>query len=300
MVYVYSPQYEVDIGPHVFPTEKYRLIFETLKAEGWIQENNLVAPAMPGAQEISSLFTPAYWEDLSTARLTMRTARSELPVNRRIIDAQLLAAAGSALAAETALETGAAYHIGGGFHHAFPDHAEGFCYVNDIAWAVLHLLSRSLPRIAVIDLDLHQGNGTAFYFQKNRRVFTFSMHQEHLYPVKQKSTLDIGLENETGDDEYLSRLETALDGIFRNFDPVFIIYQGGADPYQFDQLGHLRLTAEGLARRDEAVIQRCRQSGRPMITVLGGGYAEQLSDTVEIHCTTARIMEKHFPSRTPR
>lgn len=300
MVYVYSPQYEVDIGPHVFPTAKYRLIFETLKTEGRIRENNLATPEMPNAREISSLFTPEYWEDLSAARLTTRTARSELPVNRRIIDAQLLAAAGSALAAETALETGAAYHIGGGFHHAFPDHAEGFCYVNDIAWAVLRLRSRSLPRIAVIDLDLHQGNGTAFYFQQDHRVFTFSMHQEHLYPVKQKSTLDIGLENEISDDEYLSRLETALNDIFRKFDPCFIIYQGGADPYQFDQLGRLGLTAAGLAQRDEAVIERCRQFGRPMITVLGGGYAEELSDTVEIHCTTARIMEKHFTSWPPR
>lgn len=295
MIYVYSPDYEVDIGPHVFPTEKYRLIHERLRSERSIRDDNLIAPVMPGAAELERLLIPAYREDLAAARTTMRTVRSELPVSRAIIDAQLLAAGGSALAAQQALDSGSAFHIGGGFHHAFPDHAEGFCYVNDIAFACDRALQRGVERIAVIDLDLHQGNGTAVYFREEDRVFTFSMHQERLYPAKQRSDLDIGLDNGTGDEEYLLRLEQALNGIFREFDPQFIIYQCGADPYQFDQLGQLGLTAEGLARRDKAVVKRCADRSIPLVAVLGGGYADELTDTVEIHCTTARIMAGAFP-----
>lgn len=295
MVYVYSPRYEVDIGSHVFPTAKYRLIFERLRAEGLVRDDNLISPVMPAPDDLNRLLTPAYREDLTAARTTMRTARSELPVTRDIIEAQLLAAGGSALAAERAIEAGCAFHIGGGFHHAFPDHAEGFCYVNDIAFACDRLLHRGVERIAIIDLDLHQGNGTAVYFRDEERVYTFSMHQERLYPAKQKSDLDIGLDNETEDEEYLTRLEKALADIFRDFDPKFIIYQCGADPYQFDQLGRLRLTAKGLGQRDSAVIERCAGRSIPLVAVLGGGYAEELSDTVEIHCTTARIMAGACP-----
>jgi acetoin utilization deacetylase AcuC-like enzyme len=193
-----------------------------------------------------------------------------------------------------ALKHGCAFHIGGGFHHSFPDHAEGFCYFNDIALAAVELLEKGVPRIAVVDGDLHQGNGTARYFENEERVFTFSIHQERLYPQKQRSDLDVGLDDETGDEEYLAKLNDSLDTIFGDFGPEFVIYQCGADPYRFDQLGQLRLTVEGLIRRDEAVVSRCAARKIPMIAVLGGGYAEDLADTVEIHCNTARTMARHY------
>jgi acetoin utilization deacetylase AcuC-like enzyme len=294
MDFVYSPRYEVDLGPHVFPTVKYRLIYEQLRAEGIVTAQNLVEPHLPERAELAKILLPGYLEDLLAARSTIRTRPSELPVEPEIIQAQLLAGGGSVQAAMLALEHGAAYHIGGGFHHAFTDHAEGFCYLNDIVLAVNRLLEKGIPRIAVIDCDLHQGNGTARYFEPEERVFTFSIHQERLFPPKQRSDLDVGLDNETGDEAYLDKLNHALDSIFGDFGPSFVIFQCGADPYRFDQLGQLRLTVEGLSRRDEAVTSRCAGRKIPMIAVLGGGYAEDLSDTVEIHCQTARTMVRYY------
>jgi acetoin utilization deacetylase AcuC-like enzyme len=292
MFFIYAPEYEIDIGPHVFPTEKYRRIADQLRSERIVSDQNIRPPSRPSREDLAMILDPAYLDDLLAARMTMRTARSELPVKMDIIAGQILAAGGSVKAAELARECGAAFHIGGGFHHAFPDHAEGFCYLNDIALAAVKMLTAGVRKIAVVDCDLHQGNGTARYFETEDRVFTFSIHQENLYPLKQRSDLDIGLENGTGDAEYLAKLSGALDQIIDGFKPEFVIYQCGADPYLFDQLGDLRLTIDGLGRRDEMVIGRCRNLGIPLIAVLGGGYAEQLDDTVEIHCNTARIMAR--------
>jgi acetoin utilization deacetylase AcuC-like enzyme len=139
---------------------------------------------------------------------------------------------------------------------------------------------------------LHQGNGTAKFFENEKRVFTFSIHQEQLYPQKEKSDIDIGLDIGTGDDEYLQKLGTALDTVYNDFQPNLVIYVAGADPYILDQLGSLRLTLEGLKKRDELVVKRARASGIPIISVLAGGYAEDINDTVEIHCNTARVMSR--------
>jgi acetoin utilization deacetylase AcuC-like enzyme len=293
-IFVYSALYNAEIGHHVFPTNKYRLIHDRLAAEKIITGDNVVTPAMPDKKDMLRIVTREYADDLVHLRTTARTFPSEMPVARAIIEAQMLCCDGSYQAAQAAMDRGGCYHIGGGFHHAFPDHAEGFCYLNDICYAAVRMLENGVKKIAVVDCDLHQGNGTAKFFEHEDRVFTFSMHQEHLYPKKERSNLDIGLDLETGDDEYLKDLDGALTTVISGFQPQLIIYLAGADPYMFDQLGNLKLTIAGLIERDEMVLGRARENGIAVAAVLGGGYAEDLDDTIEIHCNTARIMQKLF------
>ncbi len=290
MKFVYSPSYKADIGFHVFPTEKYNMIHDRLKEEGIVTDTNVFEPERPTVEDLLKIIRREYLDDLLNTRLTPRTLASEMPVNKAIIDAHILCCGGSFKAAILARESGACYHIGGGFHHAFPDHAEGFCYLNDVVFAAKMLLEHGVEKIAVIDCDLHQGNGTARFFENEKRVFTFSIHQELLYPKKERSDLDIGLDMGTGDDEYLQKLEGALNTIYGKFIPSHVIYLAGADPYDLDQLGSLRLTIEGLKKRDEMVIAMAFERKIPVSVVLGGGYAEDVNDTVEIHCNTARVM----------
>jgi len=266
------------------------MIYSRLKEEGIINDNNVCEPESPSPEDLLKIIDREYLDDLLNTRMTARTFPSEMPVNKAIIDAQILCCGGSFLASKLARESGAGYHIGGGFHHAFPNHAEGFCYLNDVVYAAAMMSEQGVQRITVVDCDLHQGNGTAKFFQGNDRVFTFSIHQEWLYPKKEKSDLDIGLDNFVGDEEYLQKLNMALDEIFTDFKPEFMIYLAGADPYIFDQLGSLKITLQGLRRRDELVIGRAFDSKIPVAVVLGGGYAEDINDTVEIHCNTARVM----------
>jgi len=222
-------------------------------------------------------------------RWTARTVRSELPLTWEIILGYLIHAAGTIAACRLGLEDGVAMHLGGGFHHAFADHGEGFCYVNDVAVAVRKLQAEGrIARAAVIDCDLHQGNGTARIFQADPAVFTFSIHQEHLYPIKEKSDLDIGLADETGDDIYVEHLQAAVPKILAEHKPELVIYVAGADPFKDDQLGALRLTKRGLAMRDRVVIEGCHRRGIPVVPVLAGGYALNTADTVDIHTNTAR------------
>lgn len=297
MRFVFSPTYWTDIGVHVFPTQKYYLVHDKLKDEGIITENNVLVPEKPSSDELLKIIEQEYLDDLLKQRLTSRTLPSEMPVNEAIISAQILFCGGSYLAAKLAKDCGACFHIGGGFHHAFQNHAEGFCYLNDVVFAAAMMLEQGVDKIAVVDCDLHQGNGTAKFFENEKRVFTFSIHQEQLYPIKEKSDIDIGLDIGTGDDEYLQKLGTALDTVYNDFQPNLVIYVAGADPYILDQLGSLRLTLEGLKKRDELVVKRARASGIPIISVLAGGYAEDINDTVEIHCNTARVMAETFPPK---
>lgn len=290
MKFVFSPAYRADIGTHVFPTEKYYLICNKLREEGIITDNNVFEPEKAAPDDLLKIVDKEYLDDLLNVRLTRRTFTSEMPVKKGIIDAQILCCGGSYLAAKFAEESSTCYHIGGGFHHAFPDHAEGFCYLNDVVFAVVMMLEQKVQKIAVVDCDLHQGNGTAKFFEHENRVFTFSIHQEYLYPKKEKSDLDIGLDNGVGDEDYLQKLDSALKKIFDGFNPDFLMYLAGADPYIFDQLGSLRLTIEGLRKRDEMVVGRAFEKKIPVATVLGGGYAQDINDTVEIHCNTARVL----------
>ncbi|HWC07075.1 MAG TPA: histone deacetylase [Gemmatimonadota bacterium] len=290
---VTSPAYETDIGPHVFPTEKYRGVRERLQEEGLTK---VVEPEPPDREELLQVHTAAYLDDLAALRWTPRTWRSELPISEPIVRWFELSCGGTVAAARLALASGWAAHLGGGFHHAFADHAEGFCYLNDLAVAARVLQTAGeVERVAVIDVDVHQGNGTAAIFADDPSVFTFSIHQEDNYPLKERSDLDVGLlsydRSRPGspyvtDDLYLDLVESALPRILDRFRPDLVLYQAGADPYEKDRLGGFRLTLEGLARRDATVIGACGERGIPVAITLGGGYAEELADTVAIHTGT--------------
>lgn len=287
---VYSPEYECDIGPHVFPTRKYRLVLERMIEDGDITASEVLAPPAPTRGQLERVHTPEYLRDLAELRDSPGTRMSELPLTREIVHAYALACGGTLRAAREALRAGAAVHLGGGFHHAYPDHAEGFCYLNDLAVAIRVLQGEgAIRRAAVVDLDVHQGNGTASIFARDPEVFTLSMHQEQLYPVpKEHSSLDVGLEVGTGDREYLARLDEALPQVWAHA-PELVLYQAGADPYVGDMLGALALTLDGLAARDTRVLEGCAARGIPVVVTLGGGYAREVGDTVRIHHRTARI-----------
>ncbi len=287
---VYSPDYVCDIGPHVFPVVKFRLLRDRLVEEGDVGAADLLEPPLAPRADLLLVHTPEYLEDLEQLRLTARTLFSELPLDPLIVRAYVLAAGGTTLAAREALVRGAAINLGGGFHHAGSDRAEGFCYVNDLAVAA-RVLQRDagVRRVAVVDLDVHQGNGTAQVFAGDASVFTLSMHQENNYPVpKARSRLDVGLADRTGDDDYLARLAEALESVWA-FEPQIVLYQAGADPFQGDQLGGLALTHAGLEARDRRVLEGCAGRGIPVAVTLGGGYARQLEDTLRIHLRTCRI-----------
>jgi len=287
---VWSVAYGCDIGTHVFPTEKYEATYRALIASGDVQGETDVSPP-PASRELLALaHEPAYLDDLDALRWTPRTQYSELPLTREIVDAFALGASGTTLAARLALERGAAAHLGGGLHHAYAGHAEGFCYINDLAVAARAMLGEGrVERIAIVDLDVHQGNGTAHIFRAEPAVFTLSVHQENNYPMpKEAGDLDVGLDDGTGDDAYLSALAPALERVWA-FAPQLVLYQAGADPYRDDQLGGLALSLAGLEARDRAVLEGCARRGIAVATTLGGGYARRLEDTVHIHATTSRL-----------
>lgn len=293
-MYVYSPLYYADFGPHVFPVEKYRLVYRALLDSG-VPASEFLEPAPATREELELVHTPAYLDDLEACRRTDRTLWSELPLTREIVSLFVLSAGGTTLAAREALEDGWSMHLCGGFHHAFADRAEGFCYVNDLAVAV-RVLQRdgSIRRAAVVDCDLHQGNGTARIFLRDSGVLTFSIHQRDLYPVKEKSDLDIHLDDFTEDAVYLETLRRVLPGIVGDFRPELVVYQAGADPYREDQLGSLALSKQGLLERDGLVFRACKEAGVPVLGTLGGGYARKVADTVAIHVGTCLAAREIF------
>jgi acetoin utilization deacetylase AcuC-like enzyme len=286
---VYSPGYRCDIGPHVFPVEKFDLVRRSLIAAGDLREEDVILAAPAAREDLLLVHTPAYLDDLAELRWTPRTSCSELPLTAEIVSAYCLAAGGTTQAARAALDLGVGINLGGGFHHAYADLASGFCYINDLAVAI-RVLARDgrIRRAAVVDADVHQGNGTAHLFRADPEVFTFSIHQQHLYPVKEQSDLDIGLENFTGDEEFNGRLAEGLERVWAHR-PEIVLYQAGADPYEEDQLGSLRLTFAGLEQRDRLVIDGCADRGIPVVVTLGGGYARNVTDTVRIHARTCQL-----------
>ena len=287
---VHSPQYHCDIGPHVFPVEKFAMVRAHLVNQREIEPGEIVTPEPAPRQDLLAAHTPEYLDDLEGLRWTHRTQMSELPLTAEIVRAYRLAAAGTTLAARGALERGCGINLGGGVHHASADRAEGFCYLNDLAVAV-RILRREgrVRRAAVVDLDVHQGNGTALIFHGDETVFTLSVHQEMNYPApKPPSTLDVGLPDRTGDDEYLRRLDPALEAVW-SFGPEIVLYQAGADPFAEDQLGGLSLGFEGLEARDRRVLEGCARRGIPVVVTLGGGYARRVEDTVRIHSRTCQL-----------
>ena len=286
---IWSPRYEVNIGKHVFPVEKYRLVKERLEDGGWLEKARLESPEPATDEDILRVHSPAYWEKITTGAFTPSEERIlEIPFSDDLREASVFCAGGTTQAGRLALAEGRAVHLGGGFHHAFADHGEGFCLLNDVAIAVATLLAEgATERIAVVDLDVHHGNGTAAIFADEPRVFTFSMHHQWNYPaLKPPGDLDVGLEDGVGDEEYLGLLREHLLRILEKFRPELILYLAGADPYEADQLGGLALSLEGLRARDELVVATAREAGVGVAVTLAGGYAIRPSDTVAIHCGT--------------
>ncbi|MFH1848276.1 MAG: histone deacetylase [Candidatus Omnitrophota bacterium] len=284
---VYADAYLVDIGAHVFPTEKYNMVRDLLIEKEDFKKGDFIQPEPAGDEDILLVHHKAYLQRLKSGTLSMaEIARLELPYSKELVFASLLCVKGSIMAARYALKDRVGIHIGGGFHHAFPECGEGFCVFNDIAIAIKRLQKEgAVKKAMVIDCDLHQGNGTAFIFKGDKTVFTFSIHQENNYPMpKPPSDLDIGLPDGAGDDEYLDELKANVPKIIDAFKPDLIFYVAGADPYKNDQIGGLNLSISGLKQRDEIIFDGA--SGKfniPVCVVLAGGYAPDTNDTARIH-----------------
>jgi len=288
---VWHQAYEVDIGPHVFPTAKYRLICDRLLADGTVDSRDVIAPAPATTDDVRRVHDADYVDRILTGRLSdAEVLQLEVPFSSALREAMWLAAGGTSLTAELAMQDGVAVHLGGGFHHAFADHGEGFCLINDVAIAVRKLQHDELiRRPLILDLDVHQGNGTAAIFATDPAVRTISVHQQHNYPAeKPPSDLDIGLADGVGDDEYMRAVESSVMPFVLSHEPDLVFYLAGADPYRHDLLGGLGLTIDGLRHRDAYVFDQLLRSGIPVAVTLAGGYAQRQADTVEIHCNTVR------------
>ncbi len=286
---VYSPKYEVNYGEHSFSTAKFRLAADACRAFA-----DILVPAEPSREDLLLVHGPDWVEKLMTGALSPAdVARLELPFSPEIALAHRLSAGGTLLAARHALETGVGLHAGGGAHHAFRDHGEGYCAVNDIAFAILKLRAEGmLERAAVVDLDVHQGNGTASIFKGDPDTFTFSMHQYGLYPeVRQRSSLDVELVPATGDAEYYDKLRHGLRAVM-DFKPDLVIYQSGVDVWEKDRLGGLALTEQGIRERDMAVWETCTTYRVPVAVVLGGGYGPTPEDTARLHASTLKLFAR--------
>lgn len=286
---IYSDRYDLNLGAHVFPSQKYRLVRDELLTEGLAEENDFVAPKAASDEDVLRVHSKDYVHKLKTGGLSyLETIRMEVPYSKELIEACWLAAGGSIEAGKRALEDGCAANIGGGFHHAYADHGEGFCVIHDVAIAIRHLQAAGAIEAAmIIDTDVHQGNGTAAIFADDETVYTFSIHQENNYPhPKPPSNLDVNLPDGIADGDYLPILEKNLTRAFEEFHPQLIFYVAGADPYREDQLGGLALTMEGLRRRDDLVFHHARRHRVPVAVTLAGGYARRVSDTVRIHVNT--------------
>jgi len=325
---VYSDDYYLPIGAHVFPAEKYRRIHDRLLETGAAEPADFVTPQPASDQDVLLVHTPQYVHKLKTGTLSAHEElEMEIPYSPELVRAFWLAAGGSILAADYALRNRIGFNIGGGFHHAFPDHGEGFCMIHDVAVAIRRMQrDDKITRAMTVDCDVHQGNGTAAIFGGVRiptgllpstsaatvglsvpsrarnvhasDVFTISLHQENNYPAwKPPSSIDVDLPDEIGDDDYLAWLDNALSSGLRQFDPELICYVAGADPYREDQLGGLSLTIEGLKRRDQLVFRVARARDIPVMVTFAGGYAQRVEDTVTIHCNTVIAGEEVFAAQ---
>ena len=292
--FVYDDSYwMVDIGNHVFPLMKYRLIYEKLISWG-VKKENILEPPPAQDEDILRVHSPRYLKKLKSGKLSQAEMLAlELPYSPDLLHFARLHVGGTAIAAEKAMEEGMAAHLGGGFHHAFSDHGEGFCVLNDVAVAIEKLKHTGvIQKALVVDCDVHQGNGTADIFSKQEYVFTFSIHQMDIYPAnKSESTVDVGLWSGEGDDVYLESLQSHFPRIFEEFRPDVVFYLAGADPYEKDQLGGLQLSLKGLKERDEILIGSARKRKIPVVILLAGGYAIDIEDTVAIHLNTIKAAQ---------
>ena len=293
--FVYSDTYwMVELGNHVFPVEKYRLVYEKILRKG-AKKENFVSPEPALDEDLMLVHSAKYLKKLKTGRLSPSEVMAmELPYSAELLDFFQLMVGGTILAAQLSLEDGLAIHIGGGFHHAFHDHGEGFCILNDVAIALRKLQqSGAIHKGMIVDCDVHQGNGTAEIFAEDKTVFTYSMHQMDIYPArKEKSMLDVGLWSDDSDGKYLESLKSHIPRLYDSFEPDVVFYLAGADPYEKDQLGGLKISLDGLKERDAIVIKEALRLKIPTVVLFAGGYAFDVMDTVEIHFNTIKIAQK--------
>ena len=299
---VYHHRYDLNLGPHVFPSQKFRLIYELLLREGLASEQDFLQPNPASDEDILRVHTPGWVRKLKTGTLTASEVMLlEVPYSQELVEAVWLAAGGTILAAQSSLRDGLASNLSGGFHHAYPDHGEGFCAIHDVAVAIRKLQADgAIKKAMVVDTDVHHGNGTAAIFRNDPTVFTLSIHQLNNYPAhKPPSSVDLNMDDGVEDEEYLSALIPAVQHALDKFQPNILFYVGGADPYCEDQLGGLSLSKAGLKQRDRSVFEEARRRGISVATTLAGGYARRVEDTVQIHVNTilaASEVALAFPS----
>lgn len=289
----YSDKYVIDLPEgHKFPMIKYELIKEQLLYEGTITSENLYDPGLVAEEIILTTHTSAYWNALKSQQVDERIIRKiGFPMSEKLVNRSRSSVNGTVNAALHALKHGIAFNIAGGTHHAYADKGEGFCLLNDIAVASNYLIREKLAKkILIIDLDVHQGNGSAKIFESNETVFTFSMHCQDNYPLKkEQSDLDISLPAFTCDNTYLAALYDALPSLLSKVNPDFIFFQAGVDVLETDKLGKLSLTKDGCKKRDEYVLTSCKSASIPLAISMGGGYSAQIRDIVDAHCNTYRL-----------
>jgi acetoin utilization deacetylase AcuC-like enzyme len=286
---VYHEEYDLHLGSHVFPSQKYRLVRDALLAENIASLEDFLKPELAADADVLRVHTTDYIHRIKSGTLTASEQMVlEIPAGPETVRAFWLAVGGSILAGQHAMQDGFAANIGGGFHHAYAGHGEGFCMIHDVAIAIRRLQADgTIKKAMVVDTDVHHGNGTAAIFAKDDSVFTLSIHQERNYPSpKPPSNIDLHLPDRIGDEEYLSILGEGMFRAFDQFQPDIIFYVGGADPYREDQLGGLALTLDGLRERDRMVFQHARRHNVPVAITLAGGYARHVADTVRIHVNT--------------
>ena len=299
---IYYERYDLNLGAHVFPSQKFRLIEELLLREGIAAPNDFLRPNPATDEEILRVHTLDWVRKLKTGTLTASDVmKLEVPYSPELVEAVWLAAGGTILAGQSAMRDGFGCNLGGGFHHAYPGHGEGFCAIHDVAVAIRKLQSDgAIKKALVVDTDVHHGNGTAAIFKDDKTVFTISIHQENNYPAhKPPSNIDLNMADRVEDEEYLDSLIPTVQKALDEFQPSILFYVGGADPYCEDQLGGLSLTKGGLKQRDRRVFEEARRRKIPVATVLAGGYARRVEDTVRIHVNTilaARDVALVFPS----
>lgn len=293
--FVYSKDYwMLPVGKHIFPVKKYRLIHERLLALGAGRDNFRLPQPAPD-EDVLLVHTARYVKKLKSGTLShLELSVLELPFSPALVRFAWLSVGGTILTSELALDEGLAVHLGGGFHHAFPDHGEGFCVLNDVAIALEKLRHEGrIKRAMIVDCDLHQGNGTAFFFSGKAYAFTFSIHQMDIYPAdKPSSSLDVGLWSGDGDEVYLAQLRAHFPRLYDEFNPDLVFYLAGADPYEHDRLGGLKLTKDGLKERDRIVLEEARRRGIPVAVVLAGGYAVDPDEVAAVHLNTIHAARK--------
>ncbi|MFD2035960.1 histone deacetylase [Belliella marina] len=294
----YSPLYSHPLpSGHRFPMEKYELLPEQLLYEGTVSMENFFEPGLLDEKWIVNTHEPTYFNKLTSQTLSKSEIRKTgFPLSEALVQREIHIMHGSVQAALFALEFGIAMNIAGGTHHAFTDRGEGFCLLNDIAIAANYLLENRLSKkVLVVDLDVHQGNGTAEIFKNNDDVFTFSMHGASNYPMnKEKSDLDIALPDKIGDSDYLRLLVDNLYPLLDNLQPDFIVFQCGVDVLETDKLGRLGLSVLGCKERDRIVIELAKRNNIPIMCCMGGGYSPKISDIIEAHANTYRIAQEVY------